>query len=184
MLNLSSSFQHTFLIDADRFTVFDYLANWKQSLPLLPHISIVKQHSSDCFRMLYSTNELGLYRVQIFCDAQLVCDDRKQFLRLLPLDSISPVKSKAGFYSLTGHGCFTSETELESSGRRTWVHYNLHIESGVPVPKAYHLLPKSALEDLLHKIVQRRLEEIVTEFARRTARVFTGETFYSSRRIQ
>jgi hypothetical protein len=172
VLNLSSSFQYAFQINTDRFTAYDYLADWRQSLPLLPYISIVKQHSGDCFRMLYSTRELGLYKVRIYCDAHLVCDDQKRILRFVPFEGILPVKSQAGIYSLTGHGFFTSETVFESRAHQTWLQYTLQIVSGVPIPGAYRYLPKAGLEDLLHALVQRRLEEIVTRFAERTTQVF------------
>ncbi len=68
MLRIAGSSRHTFSFPADLPTAFAYYSDVGRILTYLPHIFLVQAYAYDQFRMLYSTLELGVYHIRIFCD--------------------------------------------------------------------------------------------------------------------
>ena len=98
MISISGSVQRSFVFPADEITAFKYYADMNRTLNFLQHISILDRRQEGEYRVLYSTNELGIYSVRLVCDIQITSDPENGLLKIRPLNHPLIVKSKAGMY--------------------------------------------------------------------------------------
>lgn len=168
MITITGSVQRSFQFPGPRSVAFDYYANIRHTLNMLPHISIVRQYASDQFRMMYSTTELGIYRVRMLCDIQVKVDKKAWTLRILPMANPLPIASEVGIYSLSGAGAFTSQSLFQDTGGTTEVAYHFQLGADLPVPFGIRFMPESVLNGIAGGITQWRIDEIVDGFIQRS----------------
>jgi hypothetical protein len=97
MIKVYGSARRTFNFPADLPTAYAYCSDVERILTYLPHIFLVQAYAVDQFRMLYSTLELGVYHIRIFCDLRTTLDvsrDRRA-IHISPLTDVTPVLPKA-----------------------------------------------------------------------------------------
>ena len=172
MLDIAGSAKRSFVFPADLSTAFLYYSDLSKTLPFLPHISVLRKHTEDQYRVLYSTTEMGIYQVRIICDFQAECDQLEWGLRIHPLEDIKPPSIEAGFYSLTGYGLFNSESDFFADGKRTLIVYRLKLAARLPVPAGIRLMPKAVLNTIAHSITDWRIQEIAEGFIEKSIRAF------------
>jgi hypothetical protein len=172
MITITGSVHRSFAFPGRQEAAFDYYANIRRTLNMLPHISVVRQYSADQFRMLYSTTELGVYRVRMLCDIQVTLDREAWILRIGPMSNPPPVASEAGIYSLSGPGFFASQSVFHRRGEQTDVEYGFRLNAELPVPFGIRFMPESVLNGIAGSITQWRIEEIVDGFIQRSVDTF------------
>jgi hypothetical protein len=125
--------------------------------------------------MLYNTTELGIYRVNIFCDVQMGVDPVRNRLLIQPLhNGYSPTKSSFGLYSLTGQGYYSSESIFSADGDQTAIDYKLYIHANLPVPLALRPMPEKVISKIANEITHWRMREIADGFMQRTIQAFAA----------
>lgn len=164
MIAIAGSVHRSFYFPAQPKTAFDYYADIRHTLGMLPHISIVRKYSATQYRMMYKTTELGLYRVCMLCDIQVMLDRKANILRIQPLSDPLPVASEASAYSLIGQGFFTSQSIFRNGAENTQVEYKFHLDANLPVPMGIRFMPESVLNGIASSITQWRIDEIVDGF--------------------
>jgi hypothetical protein len=168
MIAIAGYVHRSFHFPAHLEAAFDYYADIRRTLIMLPHISIVQQYSADQYRMMYSTSELGIYRVRLLCDIQTKLDRNANILRIQPMPAPRPVVTEAGVYSLTGQGFFTSQSIFRSNGGATEIEYQFRLSADLPVPFGIRFMPESVLNGITSSITQWRIDEIVDGFIQRS----------------
>jgi hypothetical protein len=172
MIKIAGSVQRSFFFPADRRTAFEYYADMNNTISHLPHISLVGRHENDGLRMLYSTTELGIYRVRVYCDLRAEFDRRAWILRMQPVEAMQSVGWKAGMHSLSAPGHFTSQSIFHEDGAQTRIDYTLDLSATLPVPLELRFVPELVINALAHNITQRRFREIVEEFIKQSVGAF------------
>ena len=118
--------------------------------------------------MLYSTIELGIYRVRIYCNLQTDLDHEKMVLRVIPLEDAPTVKNKISMYSLTAQGVYSSESTFKPYHDQTEIVYQINLKAELPIPFAIRFMPKKLLNEIAQGITQRRITEIADGFIQRS----------------
>jgi hypothetical protein len=172
MITIAGSVHRSFKFPGHLEAAFDYYADIRRTLNMLPHISIVRQYAADQFRMMYSTTELGVYRVRMLCDIQVELDREACVLRIQPMPNSLPVTVEAGVYSLTGQGFFASQSLFRNTGEHTQVEYRFRLSAELPVPFGIRFMPESVLNGIASSITQWRIEEIVDGFIQRSVETY------------
>ena len=173
MIKISASYHRTFIFPARLEACFSYYSSFNQTLSFLPHISIVRSYSSNKFRVLYNTTELGIYRVNILCDVQMDVDPAGNRLIIQPFyNGITPAKSSFGLYSLTGQGYYASESAFSANDAQTAIDFILHMHSNLPVPLALRPMPEKVLSKVANDITRWRMREIADGFMQRSIQAF------------
>jgi hypothetical protein len=165
MIKIAGSTSLTFDFPAELPLAFDYYSDFSRVFHYLPHISIVKKHGDDQYRMLYKTTELGIYRVKIFCDLKVSRNRESNTLSIGPLENlVKPIESRAGLYSLAGQGYYSSQTIFHADGKATKIDYTLELHSELPVPIGLRLMPESLINNIAGSITNWRIQEIAKGF--------------------
>jgi hypothetical protein len=173
MIKITGSSQRSFIFPADLDTTIAFFSDIGRILHYLPYISIVNKYSEQRYRMLYSSKEMGLYRVNIYCDliAELRADQR--IIRFEPFDEgVAPVRAKAGIYSLVSRGYYSSISKFIPIGDESQIEYELKLEAELPVPLGVQFMPDGVVERLARNIVQGRMQEIIDGFIMRSIRAY------------
>lgn len=150
-----------------------FFSDFGRILHYLPHITMVSKYSERSYRMLYSSKELGLYRVNLYCDlaAKLLPD--QQILQIAPLhEGVAPIIAKAGIYSLVSRGYYSSMSKFVPAGSETQIDYGLKLESEIPVPLSVQFMGDGVVERLARNIMQGRMQEIIDGFISRSLRAY------------
>lgn len=172
MITITGSVHRSFQFPGSCKAAFDYYADIRHTLNMLPHISIVRQYTVDQFRVMYSTTELGVYRVRMLCDIRVELDREAWTLCIQPMDNPLPVTSEVGIYSLTGAGSFTSQSCFRNTGASTQVEYQFRLGADLPVPFGIRFMPESVLNGIASSITQWRIDEIVDGFIQRSVEAY------------
>ena len=172
MIDIAGSVRRSFIFPADVRSAFEFYAHINRTLSFLDHISILQQYTSDEYRMLYKTTELGIYRVRVICDMTTKIDREEHILRIEPLNGRQAVKSKAGMYSLSGQGFFNSASVFRSQEESTEIDYSLKLSATLPVPIGLRFMPVSLVNEIARTIVQWRMTEIVENFIARSIHTY------------
>ena len=185
MIKIAGSVHRSFIFPADLPTAFAFYGDMSRSLHYPPHISLLHRYDEHTYRMLYSTTELGIYRVRVICDLQVQLDRAGRALRIRSLDPVTPVKSEAGMYSLSGYGQFESESlfteeDLDAenlpAGQHTCIEYRLKLSAGLPVPLGLRLVPVRVIQGIANSIVDWRMAETAEGFIERSIQAFEART--------
>lgn len=172
MITISGSVHRSFVFPAELPLAFEYYADIRRTINMLPHISFVQQHGERQYRVLYSTTELGIYRVRLMCDIQALLDRNAHILRMRPMEACLPVKTEAGVYSLTGYGYFSSESIFINRGNHTEIDYHFNLRARLPIPFGIRFMPTQVVNSIANSITTWRIEEIVEGFIERSILAF------------
>jgi hypothetical protein len=176
MITIAGAVKRTFTFPARLPVAFDFFADARRSLALLPHISVQKQYGEDRFRLMYHTVELGIYPIYMACDINVTLDRKNWILDILPLKGIPPLPNEAGIYSITGHGLYTSRSIFIDNGGDCRVDYQLELHARLPKPLVQRLIPDIVLNPIANTVVEWRIDEIVSGFIRRSIELYQSES--------
>lgn len=176
MIRILGTVQRSFVFPGKIEAAFDYYADMDGSLRFLSHISTVERYTPEKYRMLFSTIELGIYRVNIFCDIQVHLNQQNKILRILPFKEVEPVPPKAGVYSLTSQGYFSSESRFKAAGEQTEIDYQLNLRAEMPAPYGLRFMPDTIINTIARNITHWRIQETAGDFIERSVRAFVQST--------
>jgi hypothetical protein len=174
MIKISGSVHRSFTFPADLETAFNYYCDMNRTLNFLPHITILQRYADGQYRMLFSTTELGIYRVRVVCDMQAIEDRKNWVLRIVPFDQVRSIQSEAGMYSLTGQGYYTSKSTFKSISDQTEIEYALDLDAQLPLPLGLRFMPGSVVNSIARNITRWRIHETAEGFIERSMRAFSG----------
>jgi hypothetical protein len=172
MIKVAGSYRRSFTFPAELPLAFTFYSDLGRILPYLPHIFLVQAYRYDQFRMLYSTVELGMYHIRIFCDLQATLDEKRRTLFIKPLNDHPPVKSSAGPKSVAVQGVFSSKSLFHAVRDETVIEYSLQLKANLPTPQGLRLMPSGMVNRLAHNITARRIREIADGFIERSIDAF------------
>jgi len=173
MIKIAGFARRTFIFPADLPTAYAYYSDVSRVLTYLPHISLVRAYAYDQFRMLYSTIELGIYHVRIFCDLRTTLNNEAgRLIRISPLEGALPVKSEVSFNSLTAPGNYSSLSVFYENGTKTRVDYSMTLQASLPTPLGLRLMPDKVVNGIAKNITESRIHEIVNGFIERSIDAF------------
>jgi hypothetical protein len=172
MIHISGSVNRTFVFPAPLETAFDFYADMERTLGFLTHISLVQHRSERRYRMLYHTTELGVYRINMYCDIEIRLDRNAWTLSILPAKDVPPVAPEITLYSMAAQGTYSSQSIFTTSGSRTQIEYRLNLDANLPVPFGARLMPTSVTNAIAQNITQWRIHEIAEGFIERSIRYY------------
>lgn len=172
MIRIGGSVRRSFYFPANLSTAFSYYRDMGRIVHFLPHISLVNKYSDHEFRMLFSTTELHVYQVRLFCDFQVKASDESFILHVEPSHNYQPISKEAGMYRLTGTGFYSSESIFIAEGDKTRIDYSLKLTGDLPVPMGIRFMPRSVLDGIANSITRWRIDEIAEGFIRRSIDAF------------
>ena len=167
MISIVVSAQRTFTLPANLVTVMAYFREFERTIRDLDHLSLVKTHAQDQYRILYSAAEAGIFQVAFYCDLQVQFDERNQAIRVIPLAGIPPVQPKVTINSMTGQGYYASQALFQSAGSNTAVQYAVEIRAEVPKRLELKLVPDALVKRVVENLVSQRLKVITDRFIAR-----------------
>jgi hypothetical protein len=168
MIHISGSVCRSFAFPAPLPLAFAYFSDLGRILTYLPHIFVVRAYRYDQFRMLYSTTELGVYHIRIFCDLQARLEKAERTLTIRPMEGCTPAKPAAGVKSATASGLFSSQSAFRPDGDGTAVTYSLRLEAKLPKPTGLRLMPDSVVNRIAQNITRWRIREVAEGFIGRS----------------
>lgn len=172
MIHVAVSVQRSFLFPADLAATCAYFRDLARALGHQANLSLVKTYAADQYRVLFSANEAGLYRLAFYCDLQVRYDESMRTLYITPLPGIAPVPAQAGLRSLTGQGYYTSTSFFAPAGPHTRVDYAVEITATVPKRLEWSLIPDRIIEQVAQSRTQHRLTAMTDRFIARSIEAF------------
>jgi hypothetical protein len=174
MIRVTGSARRTFTFPADLPTAFAYYGDVGRILTYLPYIFLVQAYAVDQFRMLYSTIELGVYHIRIFCDLRTTLDVNggRRAIHINPLRDVTPVPPKASFNASVGQGFYSSSSVFHDTGDKTRVDYSMTLQARLPTPLGLRLMPASVVDTIAGNITNARIHEIAGGFIQRSIDAF------------
>ena len=164
MIRLAGTAKRSFQFPGDIHTAMQFYVDMGGLFKYLPHITLVKTYAKTKFRVLYSSRELSIYRIQLYCDLHVTLDEETAIIEVGMLDGEKPIKPKAGMHSSRGMAKFNSVSQFKSEGERTRIYYHLNLEGELPKPRAFNLVPDSITNHIAESIANRRIFEIADGF--------------------
>ncbi|RPI34192.1 MAG: hypothetical protein EHM70_03620 [Chloroflexota bacterium] len=171
-ITIKGQTRRAFTFPAKMPDAFRFYCNAPVILKLLPHISLTHTYGPDCFRMLYSTTELGVYRIRLYCDVRVQPDLENRTLRFIPFDGSMPVEPESGLSTSTGQGHYSSESVFHDEGSQTRVDYSLQLNASLPAPLSAIFMPPGVRDAIAAGITDRRIREIAGGFIERSIRLY------------
>jgi hypothetical protein len=172
MIEVAGSYRRSFRFPAELPMAFTYYGDVGRILPYLPHIFLVQAYRYDRFRMLYSTVELGMYHIRIFCDLEAQMDEKERSLTIRPFTGYSPVKASAGVKSATAQGYYSSKSVFHPDGDGTLIDFRLDLQANLPTAVGLRFMPGSVVNRIAHNITRERIREIAEGFIERSIDAF------------
>jgi hypothetical protein len=171
MIKVAGSALRSFTFPGELPVAYAYYADVGRLLSYLPHIFLVRAYGSDRFRLLYSTTELGTYRIRIFADVHTTLEEG-WVVRVRPMEGIPPVKAEAGFRSSTTQGYFASQSVFQDNGDKTQIKYGLQLRAELPIPLGLRFMPGMMVDRIARSITNMRIREIADGFVERSTDAF------------
>jgi hypothetical protein len=169
MIRIMGAVERSFTVPGELAAVARYYRQYDRILGLLPHIHKIKAYTAEDFRMVYDTVELGIYRVQIYCDLRAKFDEKAHILTVAPLAGMPPVKEKVSVTSLIAQGYYNSASAFQAEGRQaTRVDYRIELRAELPKPFGLGLVPDAVIERIAREITYWRIDEIADGFIQRS----------------
>jgi hypothetical protein len=172
MMTIAGSAQRSFTFPAGLPTAFAYYSDIERILPYLPHIYLTRSYDSHHFRACYTSTELGIYHIHIYCDLEARFDKETRAIRMKPFEGAAPVKANAGMSTASGQGFFSSQSLFYPAGNQTRVDYSLHLQAQLPTPLGLRLMPGRVVDTIAARITRIRIHEIAQGFIERSIRAF------------
>lgn len=164
MIHLAGAVKRSFLFPSDLNTALNYYADMGHLFKYLPHITLKKTYSKMQFRVLYSSIELGIYQIRLFCDLEVRPDRENATIEVGVLDGKKPIKNKAGMHSIQAMARYKSVSHFKPEGDCVRIYYHLDLAGELPKPLAFSLVPDSITDYIAEGIAKRRIFEIADGF--------------------
>ena len=168
MLHISVSIHRKFEIACDLLGVETHFGNFERMLEDVPALKVTKVWGPHQYRIGYSSNFAGIYRVDLFSDVQARFDAANHALVVSPLRGLPSITAKATLWSLTGQGDYASRLVFYAQKDGTVADYDLTITADIPKPVRLNLVPDSMARMTVQAVVQRRIQKITNLFIVRT----------------
>lgn len=168
MLHISVSIHRKFEIARDLLGVEAHFRNFERMLQDLPALKVSKVWGPHQYRIGYSMNLAGIYRVDLFSDVQARFDAADHALVVSPLPGRPCVTAQATPWSLTGQGDYASRLVFHARKDCTVADYDVAITADIPKPVRLNLVPNSVARMAVQAVVQRRVQAITDLFIVRT----------------
>jgi hypothetical protein len=172
MIRIAGSHQRVFTFPAELPIAFAYYSDLGRVLTYLPHIFLVQAYQYDRYRMLYSTVELGMYHIRIFCDLQSQLDEKERTLIISPLKNAPGVKPTTGVRSATTQGFYSSRSLFHEADGETGVEFSMRLCADLPTPQGLRFMPSYVVNRIAHNITRWRIREIAEGFIERSIDAF------------
>lgn len=164
MIRLAGTAKRSFLFPSNMDTAMRFYADMGGLFKYLPHIMLVKTYSEKQFRVLYSSTELSIYQIQLYCDLEVKSDQENALIEVGTLYGKRPINPKAGMHSSRGAAKFVSTSQFKPEGDQTRIYYHLTLSGELPTPKAFSLVPGAITNHIAESIANRRIFEIADGF--------------------
>jgi hypothetical protein len=171
MIEIAASSRRCFVFPAELRLAYAYYGDVERILTYLPHISLVRAHGPDSFRLLYSATELGSYHVRIVADVQARLDEGWR-IWVQPLDGMPAIEAYAGLGSSETQGYFRSCSAFYEQGGETRIEYSLELQAELPIPVGLRFMPRAMMGRIVQSITKTRIREIVDGFVERSVAAF------------
>lgn len=169
MITILGKGQMTFLLPTAVDTAFSFYQDVNRILPYLPRIRFVQGHGAQHVRVCYTSKELNLYDVEIYCDVQAEANWAEHTIRLSPRQAAPPVKARSSFHATSAYGRYTSTSIFTPEGSQTRLEYHLELSAELPKPWAIKFVPDSMMDAIANSITNHRIQEIATGFITQSA---------------
>ncbi len=174
MIPMAGSAERSFLFPAELPAAFAFLGDVKRSFAFLSYISLEGSYSEDEYRLHYHALEAGFYKVDIFCDVQVLREEHPCSLIIRSLPGKAPVKSAARWNAMTCQGIYESQSVFHQDGENTRVDFSIQLAASLPVPVTLRLVPPAMVSKSTHNILQQRIEEVSSAFIERSIRAYSA----------
>jgi hypothetical protein len=164
MIRVAGTANRSFLFPGNIHEAMAHYAQMEGLFKYLPHISLNKSYSMSQFRVLFSSTELSIYNIQLYCDLEVTLDTENAIISVGELNGKKPVKPKAGLHSSRGMAKFVSTSQFVSERDSTRIYYHLNLSGDLPVPRAFRLVPENITNHIASSITKRRIFEIADGF--------------------
>jgi hypothetical protein len=164
MIQLVGSVKRSFLFPSNLSTALRYYADMGHLFQYLPHITLIDTYSKTEFRVLFSSTELGIYQIQLYCDLKVELDEKNATIEVGVLDGKKPIKTKAGMHSIRGMAKYRSVSSFKPEGDQVRIYYHLHLAGELSKPLALTLVPDRVTDHIAESIAKRRIFEIADGF--------------------
>ena len=171
MITVSGSAQRSFVFPANLPIAYAYFGDVSRNLTYHPHIYLVRAYGPDRFRLLYSTTELGTYRIRIYADVQTMLEEG-WVIRIHPLPDIPPSETRAKLNSSTTQGYFQSRSVFHDESGQTRIEYNVELRASLPRPLGLRFMPGAMIDRIASGITKHRMREIIEGFIERSVSAF------------
>jgi len=164
MIRLAGTTKRAFIFPGSIYEAMQHYAVMEDLFQYLPHISVINTFSGTQFRVLFSSTELSIYQIRIYCDLEVSINWKDALITVGILRGKKPVKSKAGMHSSQGMAQFISTSQFVPDGEKTRVYYHLNLKGDLPKPRAFSLVPDNITNHIADNIATRRIYEIADGF--------------------
>jgi len=164
MIHLVGMAKRSYLFPSSLHEAMQHYANMEGLFKYLPHITLIKTFSANQFRVLFSSTELSIYKIELYCDLEVTIDKESDIITVGLLYGKKPVKAKAGMHSSRGMAKFISTSEFKPQGENTRIYYHLNLIGELPKPRAFSLVPDNITNHIAESITKRRIFEIADGF--------------------
>jgi hypothetical protein len=164
MITLNGKIHRQFYFPADPYTSLIYFSELSRVTPLLPHITVIENYTSEKVRIRYQTVELGAYTINIICDLVSTVDVEKMEISIGPLSGCQEVKSESTLNATTGYGYYASHAKLYEEEDGTGIDYDFQFKAELQRPRGLRMVPKRVVDRIAQGISSERVEEIVEGF--------------------
>jgi hypothetical protein len=164
MIRLAGTAKRSFIFPGNLQDAMQHYANLEKLFEYLPFVSLINTFSTNQFRVRYASTELNIYKIQLYCDLEVVIDKGQSLINVKTLDANKPTRPKAGLHSSRGNASFASNSRFVPEGENTRIYYSLELNGKLPTPKAFSLVPLSITNHIAETIAKRRIFEIADGF--------------------
>jgi hypothetical protein len=164
--------RRSFIFPAGIDVAFRFYRDLPRDFSFLRHIYVVRDNKSGCYRLKYETVEMGLYRVQIFCDVMAQFDQNPLTITFVSCPNEEPIPQKAGLHSLIAMGAYQSRSLFEDFNGQTLIHFELSLHANLSVPIGLAMIPAPVRKRVAQGISRYRIREIADSFISRSIKTY------------
>lgn len=173
LIQITGSAQRYFSFPANLPTAMAYYSNLVPMLVHLPHICLIEDYGNNQFQACYTTTELGIYQVKIYCNLQAFVNPEVNTLQMVSLDGAPQVEAEAGFNFTTATGHFASKSVFfEDEPDRTNIQYSLELRAELPKPFGLKYMFSDIVDKIAGSITYYRIDEIAEGFIKNSIKAF------------
>ena len=175
MIEVKGTETRSFYFPASKPVAFSFYNSLPRIIPFLPRIFLVDTADEQHHRVVYRSVELNAYHVEIYCDLQVNPDEKNNVLYIQGYDGrqhYAPVKTKVGLTQVIGTGDFTITSRFYEEGEQTKIDYSLTLYSQIHRPFGLNFMPTAVLSNIVRRIVNYRIKEIVDHFVVASAEAY------------